>query len=72
MWDLEPNQSILRKVLHQRFGGQQQGGISPSARTPTYLSFTTPRRVSSMATTTTGRRMAASITRAKGNAATRR
>lgn len=43
MWDLEPNQSILRKALHQRFGGQQQGGISPSALTPNIFIFYDPR-----------------------------
>lgn len=42
MWDLEPDQSILRKELHQRFGGQQQGGISPSAQTPNVFVFYDP------------------------------
>jgi hypothetical protein len=42
VWDLEPNQRILRKVLHQRFGGQQQGGISPSAQTPNIFVFYDP------------------------------
>lgn len=42
MWDLEPGQKILRKVLHQRFGGQQQGGISPSAQTPNIFIFYDP------------------------------
>jgi hypothetical protein len=42
MWDLEPGQEILRKILHQRFGGQQQGGISPSAQTPNIFIFYDP------------------------------
>jgi hypothetical protein len=42
VWDLEPGQRILRKVLHQRFGGQQQGGISPSAQTPNVFVFYDP------------------------------
>jgi hypothetical protein len=42
MWDLEPGDAISRKVLHQRFGGQQQGGISPSAQTPNVFIFYDP------------------------------
>lgn len=42
MWDLQPGQSILRKTLHQRFGGQRQGGISPSAQTPNIFIFFDP------------------------------
>ena len=42
MWDLEPNQQISRKELHQRFGGQQQGGISPSAQSPNVFIFDDP------------------------------
>jgi hypothetical protein len=42
VWDLEPGQRILRKTLHQRFGGQQQGGISPSAQTPNVFVFYDP------------------------------
>ncbi len=42
MWNLAPNQRILRKALHQRFGGQQQGGISPSAQTPNVFVFYDP------------------------------
>jgi hypothetical protein len=37
-----PNQQILRKELHQRFGGQQQGGISPSAQSPNVFIFYDP------------------------------
>jgi len=42
VWDLEPGQQILRKTLHQQFGGQQQGGISPSAQTPNIFIFYDP------------------------------
>jgi hypothetical protein len=42
VWDLEPYQRILRKTLHQRFGGQWQGGISPSAQTPNVFIFYDP------------------------------
>lgn len=41
-WDLQPGQSLLRKNLHQQFGGQQQGGISPSAQTPNIFIFFDP------------------------------
>jgi hypothetical protein len=41
-WDLEPTQHILRKTLHQRYGGRQQGGISPSAQTPNIFIFYDP------------------------------
>ncbi|HET9677088.1 MAG TPA: hypothetical protein VFP21_06255 [Solirubrobacterales bacterium] len=42
MWDLKPNQRITRKELHKRFGGQRQGGISPSAQTPNVFIFYDP------------------------------
>src|SRR5690242_18245811 len=42
VWDIEPNQSLPRKELHQRFGGQQQGGISPSAQSPNVFIFYDP------------------------------
>lgn len=42
MWDLEPNQQISRKELHRRFGGQQQGGISPSAQSANVFIFYDP------------------------------
>jgi hypothetical protein len=38
-WTLEPGDTILRKDLHQRFGGGGQGGIEPSARTPNVFIF---------------------------------
>ncbi len=40
--DLKPGQSLLRKTLHQRFGGQWQGGISPSAQSPNVFIFFDP------------------------------
>jgi hypothetical protein len=42
MWDLEANQQISRKELHKRFGGQWQGGISPSAQSPNVFIFYDP------------------------------
>jgi hypothetical protein len=42
VWDLERNQSIRRTELHRRFGGQRQGGISPSAQTPNVFIFYDP------------------------------
>jgi hypothetical protein len=42
MWDLGPNQQIPRTELHRRFGGQWQGGISPSAQTPNVFIFYDP------------------------------
>jgi hypothetical protein len=42
VWDLKPGQQILRKTLHQQFGGQWQGGISPSAQTPNIFIFYDP------------------------------
>ena len=43
MWDLEPNQSLSRVELHQRFGGRRQGGISPSAQTSNVFIFYDPK-----------------------------
>lgn len=43
MWDLRPNQQIRRKDLHSRFGGQWQGGISPSAQSPNVFVFYDPK-----------------------------
>ncbi|HEX8752465.1 MAG TPA: hypothetical protein VF731_03535 [Solirubrobacterales bacterium] len=42
MWELAPEQTILRKDLHRRFGGQTQGGISPSAQTANVFIFYDP------------------------------
>lgn len=41
-WDLNPGDRILRTKLHVRFGGSQQGGMSPSRSTPNVLLFTDP------------------------------
>ncbi len=43
MWDLRPGDRILRKELHQRYGGQRQGGISPSAQSPNVFIFYDPK-----------------------------
>lgn len=42
-WTLEPGDTILRKELHQRYGGAGQGGIEPSARTPNVFIFSDAR-----------------------------
>lgn len=42
MWNLKPGDPIRRKLLHQEHGGQQQGGISPSAQTPNVFIFYDP------------------------------
>lgn len=39
-WQLAPGATIWRKVLHGRYGGSRQGGISPSRTTPNVLIFT--------------------------------
>jgi hypothetical protein len=41
-WTLRPGQKILRKRLHERFGGRTQGGIGPSNRTPNVFIFSDP------------------------------
>jgi hypothetical protein len=38
-WNLRPGDSILRKKLHQLYGGAGRGGIEPSARTPNVFIF---------------------------------
>ena len=30
VWELSPGDVVLRKDLHRKYGGRQQGGISPS------------------------------------------
>lgn len=42
-WNLKPGDSILRKTLHERFGGRTQGGIGPSGKTPNVLIFSDPK-----------------------------
>ena len=39
---LTPGDQLLRRDLHARFGGRQQGGIGPSAKFPVVLFFTDP------------------------------
>ena len=41
-FDLTPGSSISRKELHERWGGRQQGGISPSRSTPNIFIFWSP------------------------------
>ncbi len=41
---LLPGGKIKRSALHRRYGGRQQGGISPSAKTPNVFLFTDPAR----------------------------
>jgi len=38
-WNLKKGDRILRKKLHDRFGGGRQGGISPSRKTPNIMIF---------------------------------
>lgn len=41
-WGLEPGAEIRRKDLHDQYGGQRQGGIAPSAKTPNVFIFYDP------------------------------
>ena len=41
-WDLVTGGRIVRKKLHDRFGGSRQGGISPSRQSPQVIIFTDP------------------------------
>lgn len=41
-FDLSPGAHILRKELHDRWGGRRQGGISPSSMTPNIFIFWEP------------------------------
>jgi hypothetical protein len=41
---VKPGASIKRKTLHKRYGGREQGGISPSAKTPNVFLFMNKRR----------------------------
>jgi len=38
-WTLNKGDKILRRVLHDRFGGGRQGGISPCRRSPNVIIF---------------------------------
>lgn len=39
---LTPGDELPRREIHARFGGRQQGGISPSSRVPAVMFFTDP------------------------------
>jgi hypothetical protein len=39
---LAPGDRLLRRELHERFGGREQGGISPSRKVPSVMFFTDP------------------------------
>ena len=41
-WSIVPGQSIIRKELHETYGGRRQGGVSPSAQSPNVMLFTDP------------------------------
>lgn len=41
---VKPGASIKRKQLHKRYGGREQGGISPCAKTPNVFLFMDKRR----------------------------
>mgnify|MGYP001377258985 CR=1 FL=1 len=39
-WTLQPGDLIIRRELHDRYGGGRQGGMEPSAKTPNVFLFT--------------------------------
>jgi hypothetical protein len=41
---LEPGKATKRKALHRRYGGREQGGISPSRKSANVFLFTDPKR----------------------------
>jgi hypothetical protein len=41
-WLLQPGERIRRVELHKQFGGREQGGIGPSAKSPNVFVFTDP------------------------------
>ncbi|WP_120004363.1 hypothetical protein [Nesterenkonia muleiensis] len=41
-WALEPGDTVRRRAIHERYGGQQQGGISTPRAIPDLLIFTDP------------------------------
>lgn len=43
VWLLEPGETVKRKVLHDRYGGSRQGGISKCAKSANVLIFTDPK-----------------------------
>jgi hypothetical protein len=42
-WHLDPGDTIVRRELHDRYGGGRQGGMSPSAQSPNVMLFTDPK-----------------------------
>jgi hypothetical protein len=42
--NLNPGETLLRREVHERFGGRRQGGIGPSKQTAVVLFFTDPRK----------------------------
>jgi hypothetical protein len=40
--NLTPGEQLLRREVHARYGGRQQGGIGPSSKAPVILFFTDP------------------------------
>jgi hypothetical protein len=42
IWALLPGEMIERGMLHERYGGRQQGSIGPSRTSPNVLIFTDP------------------------------
>lgn len=43
LWPYTPGEKVRRVELHERFGGRQQGGVSPSNQSPNLFLFTDPR-----------------------------
>ena len=41
-FDLTPGTTIVRKELHDLWGGRRQGGISPSSESPNIFIFWSP------------------------------
>ena len=41
-WDIELNESLPRRELHQRYGGGWQSGITPSKTSPNVFIFSNP------------------------------
>ena len=38
-WNLTKGETVVRKALHQKYGGSGQGGINPSNKTPNVFIF---------------------------------
>ncbi|XRQ09238.1 restriction endonuclease [Actinomadura welshii] len=41
-WTIRPGDMVVRRELHERYGGRRQGGVGPSRVTPNVLLFTDP------------------------------